>query len=358
MPAKRRIFRIERLESREMKAGDVAANIVNGDLILTEAMGQTGLDNAVTITQTADGKIRVASNSTNDGSMSRINGHDYQDFTVTGGLKVNFGGGNDLVVIGPDAINNLPNPSFNNVDISMGAPPPVATQGQVASKTAAVVPSVFYGPDKDNVIVWGMNVRGTTKVNTGVDSDWVYIANSKLGDGVGVDDVTINTGAGADTAQLKNLNGIINGKIDVQLYSNVDEADADVAWLDKAYAYGNVNIRAGAGNDTIHVYDSTAYLDMSIDAGVGDDTVDLSGNCAVQNFFASLGAGNDTLTVRNLYTINGKTTFDGGAGSDRLNRSGVIPTQQLTQTNWEWINGLPILTVLDTVAAKPVSARL
>lgn len=353
MSAKRKSFSIERLESREMKAGDVAASLVNGELYLTEAAGQAGLDNSVMVSQLANGKIRVSGNGTNDGSMSHINGLDFQDFNVTGGLHINFGAGNDLAVIGGDPAFGGTAANFSTVDINMGAPPLVATQAKTAAFAGPTTP--YNAPDRDNVIIWGMNTRGKTNISTGADEDWVFIANSRLGDQVGADDVTINTGAGKDTAQLKNLQGITNGKFDIQLYSNINEADDDVAWLDNAYAYGNINIRAGAGNDTVHMYNSTAYQDINIDTGLGNDTGDVSGDCAVQNFFANMGDGNDTLTVNNLYTIHGKTTLDGGAGSDHLNKSGVTPSAQLTQINWEYLNGRIILGPVVLDKAKNVS---
>ncbi|HEY2839719.1 MAG TPA: hypothetical protein VGJ26_11240, partial [Pirellulales bacterium] len=113
-----RKLNIENLEIREMKAGDVAAAVVNGNLYLTEAAGQVGQDNAVQISQLANGKIRITGTGTlTDGSMSHVNGAASQDFTVPGSLFVNFGAGNDLVVIGSE-VGGTP-PSFNQVDIEV-----------------------------------------------------------------------------------------------------------------------------------------------------------------------------------------------------------------------------------------------
>src|SRR5450631_4005881 len=107
MTIRQRKLRIEHMEAREMMAGDVMANVTNGTLYLTEAAGHSGGDNSVLISQIAPGVIRVAGNpTTTDGSVSKVfNGmyHNkvgaaYQDFNVSGGLNVKFGGGSDLVV--------------------------------------------------------------------------------------------------------------------------------------------------------------------------------------------------------------------------------------------------------------------
>ncbi len=51
---------IENLEARQMMAGDVTAAVQNGNLYITEAAGQAGLDNAVQISELPSGMIRVA----------------------------------------------------------------------------------------------------------------------------------------------------------------------------------------------------------------------------------------------------------------------------------------------------------
>ncbi len=64
----------------------------------------------------------------------------------------------------------------------------------------------------------------------------------------------------------------------------------------------------------------------------------------MDDFFAELGDGNDNVTVNDLYVFHGKTQIDGGAGNDSITKAGVFPTTQVTQSNFEWVNGRPILT--------------
>jgi hypothetical protein len=340
MSNRNRKLNMERMEAREMMAGDVAATVTGGTLYLNEAAGQAGRDNSVIISQIAPGRVRVSSNATTtDGTYSKINGAASQDFNVSGGLVVKFGGGSDLVVFDQSAP-----PTFKDVNIDLAAPPLVI---KAAAKTANAVPTAL-PVDNDNLIMWGANINGNLTVNTGVGNDWVYIANTPI-----TGNVSINTGAGADTAQLQNMVGTIGGSVDIQLYSSLAEKDADVAWLDHVAAYGNINVRGGDGADLIHLDHVTSYKDFNLDAGAGDDKLEINYACAVDNFFAKLGDGNDNATVTDLYTIHGKTQLDGGNGSDSLTKTGAFPTVQLTQTGFEWVNGRPVLTV-----ANPVSTTM
>ena len=104
-----------------------------------------------------------------------------------------------------------------------------------------------------------------------------------------------------------------------------------------------MNILMGGGNDQLTLTDVTSQKDMTLDAGAGDDTVQLTRVSAYDNFFAILGDGNDQLTIADLYDFFGATKIDGGSGTDRLNKTGAFPTSQVTQLNFEWINGVPQL---------------
>jgi hypothetical protein len=350
MSNRNRKLNMEQMEARQMMAGDVTASVSNGTLYLNEAPGQSGRDNSVIISQIAPSTIRVTGNATTtDSSVSKIfngNYHNktaaaYQDFNVTGGLVVKFGGGSDLVVFDQAAP-----PKFKDVNIDLAAPPIVASPAVVGN-----VPTTI-GTDKDNLIMWGATINGNLTVNTGADSDWVFISNTPI-----TGNVSINAGSGADTAELKDMPGIIGGSVDIQLYSSLAEKDADVAWLDHVYANGNINVRGGDGADLLHLDNVTSYKDFNLDAGAGDDRMEINNVCAVDNFFAKLGDGNDYASVNDLYVIHGKTQIDGGNGSDSITKTGVFPTTQVTQTSFEWINGRPVLTVGTTVGNQ-VAAKL
>ena len=82
---------------------------------------------------------------------------------------------------------------------------------------------------------------------------------------LGVDNLTINTGAGADTASIKGTT--LLGNLRIQTYANVNENDADTVWMDSAldssfnvrptYVTGDVSVYTGGGNDFLMLGDST-----------------------------------------------------------------------------------------------------
>lgn len=325
MTLKRRSLQVERLEARELMAGDIAASLVNGSLYVSEAAGQTGLDNSVMISQLPGGLIRVGGNSTSDGTFSRINGAAYQDFAVQGNLYVSFGGGSDLVVIQPDANGNAP--SFGDVQINVARQQPL-----VAARTLdSVIATPFNTPDKDNVIVWGLNVRGSMTVTTGDDNDWVFLGGTQI-----AGNLNVYSGAGADTVTLKSATNVY-GNAYVQTYGYVTENDADVVWLENMGIKGNLQAVLGGGNDLFHLSNGHVLKTLNLDAGTGDDSAEFLDGAVVDELFAQLGDGNDVLSADRFY---GRAFhFLGGAGSDNLKRTSAIYGQVVEQTGWECING-------------------
>ena len=76
-------FGLERLEARQLMAGDVATVFQDGHLTLNEASGQAGLDNAVTISQLGNGMIHVQGAMNADGTITKIDGADSGNLKVT-----------------------------------------------------------------------------------------------------------------------------------------------------------------------------------------------------------------------------------------------------------------------------------
>jgi hypothetical protein len=303
---------MERLEERQMMAGDVAAYMQNGNLYITEAAGQAGLDNGVRVSQIAPNVVRVAGSENNgDFSISRINGQAYQDFFVTGDLVVTLGGGSDRLHLGYDG--GASAPSFNNVSINMAAPEPVL-------HSFSKFETVFNAPDNDQVFGWGMRARGATSITTGRGGDWVYLAAADLGDGFGADHTTINTGAGSDSVSIKGAR--IRGNLDVQTYASLAENDVDNMWFDyrfgpnytlvPTFIAGVTNVRMGGGADAFLVSDPFDDLkfavgvetagSMFVDTGAGDDSVDVTAaaigtSYSVGHLNIYTGAGADTVKL-------------------------------------------------------------
>src|SRR3954466_11119037 len=161
-PFTSRNFCLERLEDRQMMAGDIAAYLQSGVLNLAESAGYQGGQNGVSIVQVAPHTLMVTGLRTDDGGTSTINGHASQQFSGVNSLNVNLGGGNDLVDIG---IDNKP-VSLNDVSINV--------DGTNAKFNA-------YGFDYDKVNVANLTTTGRLTIQTGKDNDVINIGNLRIG---------------------------------------------------------------------------------------------------------------------------------------------------------------------------------
>jgi hypothetical protein len=295
-------FHMERLETRQLMAGDVAASIVNGSLYLNEAAGQLGQDNQILVSQLANGKIRIQGTGA-AGTESLINGAAFQDFTVPGSLFVNFGGGKDKVEFTP--IGNMV--KLQNVYINVG------------------VDSAIGDADKDQVSISNLVTKGVLSITTGASNDTVFIYNSKIGDGVGLDRLYVHTGAGADTLQLRN-NTQIRGDFEAQMYRSIGENDADMIFIkDAAFVQKNFVARMGGGADKFLVGDVMAPPDLSnslqvngsmlVETGTGADEVSIGaayiGDVLGEALTLRTGGGADKVTLARVWTYGIEIqTFD------------------------------------------------
>jgi hypothetical protein len=289
-----RKLRLEQMEQRQMMAGDVFAYVQDGTLFINEAPAQIGGDNGISISQLADGKIRVEGHdSTNIGGPSTlVNGQAFVDFELLMSplglgrdLNVNLGGGEDQIVFNPG-----PNgaPEFNSVTLNVGA---------------------NSGNDTDRIIVNALSTWGSLTVNTGAGNDWLFLSNSVIGNGWGYDNVVARMGAGADTVTIKN-DTLVRGSVDVQTYTYLNELDADTMYFDtNAVVNGNVDVRLGGGTDNFMVTNPnhsliawgglTTHGTLNVDTGANSDVVYARGVRADGNFKLFTGAGNDDVTIDN-----------------------------------------------------------
>lgn len=206
----------------------------------------------------------------------------------------------------------------------------VAAAKSIQTTSAKTTTGILNVPDADQVMFWAANTRGSVIINTGSDHDWAFMAsNVTIGDGLGVDNLTINTGSGPDAADVKGAH--IRGSLDIQTYSNLNENDADTVYFDAKFGQstivaGNVSVRMGGGNDGIFVTDPN-YPDgqvfslglivggsMSIDMGAGNDTVFLRNIEVAGNFSLNTGAGADTVDMRSTSLADPEHPFPGYIG--------------------------------------------
>ena len=224
---------------------------------------------------------------------------------------------------------------------------PTLVDGSANVRTGGGDDSIFSTdpnvPDT-NVFLLGVHTHGSLTVDASAGDDYAYLRNIRV-DG----NFSMNMGAGADTIDMRQtaIDGefgflpAVTGTMTVQMYSSVSENDIDTANVFKIGSIGNMSFLMGGGNDQLTLTDVNSQKDMTIDAGAGNDTVQLTRVSAFDNFFALLGDGDDLLNITDLRDFFGATKIDGGAGTDRLNKTGAFPTSQVTQLNFEWINGVP-----------------
>ena len=298
-------FKFERLEDRQMMAGDVTAILQSGNLVISEVSTQAGQANKVWIQGLANGQVRVT---TTPGGSSKVNGQAFQDFTVPGNLSVRLGGGDDVLQLGADAAAALAMPPrFNEVTLDVAGP------------------TISVYSDTDEVRVYGVNSRSSLSINTGKGNDLVQVGGINatgsvvVGDGLGIveaigDDLLIATGAGADRVNL--AGGAYRNRIDIQTYANAGENDADRVRFDRVASVRlGVEVRLGGGDDSLNVLDKFAPAGtrglqigggLEIDAGAGNDTIYLrnfvigqQGQGNIDDLYIQAGSGADSLIMTN-----------------------------------------------------------
>ena len=317
-PQTQRHIGMERLENRELFAGNVMAYMSgNGDLNLLEATADIGEGQALKVHQIAANRFRVTGLSSQDGGTSLVNGVAQQDFTVTGNLNINLAGGRDTVVLGRSAPT-----TFNQVFLNSG------------------VDSATGNADLDSISVEKVTTRGHLTVDSGASADFIKVLGSKIGDGYNIDNLSIDAGSGADYINLASAYGRfleVTGNLSVDTYDSQGELHADRVIMQSAYAGGNVQAFLGGGDDSLAATDVFAGNDLFFSTDGGKDSVQLDSVRANDDFWAYMGEGDDSLDMQ--YLTADVLTLDGGSGYDRLSTAVPGPVNQQVISGWEEING-------------------
>ncbi len=371
-------FHMERLEDRQMMAGDVTAYVQNGTLYVKEASGHVGAAQAVQVSELNNGSIRVqGAFSSTGGAKTKVNGKDFVDFPIAvwKDISINLGGGSDQLTVhdisGFSLFVDVAGPGGNDNDtVTMNR---VFTRGRVSItmgdgvdnlvlQTVQVgnnaggddeslhintgVRSPAVNADRDNVTILGSTVFGSTEISTGANADFVAVRNSTLGDSA-FDPTTINTGTGADIVELGSRPGLVEG---VGLAGNLfitagtdAEVDVDKVKLVDVFGDHNIVMHLGAGDDQLDMVNVQARNDYVLYGEKGNDTMRLTQVEAFEDFFALMGEGSDTLDI--TFVKAQKVQLDGGDGDgyDKLflYQSPNIPT--LIKTGFEEINGQKLI---------------
>lgn len=366
---------VELLEERQMMAGDLLAQVQFGGLFLSERAGSTGLAQGIEVTQ--EGDRLVVRGRVQGGSLTRINGQRTFEIPMPTSLNLNLGGGNDVALIrnvhfqfglgvntgapagaagtdndyvevsnvsvggGMNIITGVGNDSVGVVNANIGTDLNV-----FASDARALAPT-----DIDTVGMTGSTIRGKTHLETGVGQDIVLVQTSTLGDAP-ADSTEIFTGAGADNVYVGSLDFevgkgvLVTGNLDIRTnasLTSISDKDVDKVSVRDTTVRENLYAKLGEGDDQLDMENVTAFKTMLLEGQGGNDTMKLTEVEAADGFFALMGGGDDILEITGLR--GRRMSIVGGSGFDRLFKSGTdtIPADSVGITQFEQINGVPVL---------------
>jgi hypothetical protein len=347
---------IERLEARQMLAGNVTAEIVDGDLVVTG----DGLDNRIAIYA---GGLHpgVHGENTADGNPTSINGAANGSFNLdglTGDVVVRMGDGRDSVLF---------EGAFPGAMVLEGGAGD-DTFWSVSGLSTASELIINTGSGENQINLSGRTMRpswdpGTLRIGSnliitgGNQRDQIIVEQPWVGN-----DFVINSGDGPDIIRptwciVGNFAGVDSGPGDdeilarfraktISLRTGEGSAVVSLGW--GTYASQDLGIIAGSGATIIDAVnarvDGTTYVvggqsndyakfngcqltELQVNMGSGSDRLDVTGSI-LDRIFADLGADNDWLLM--TYTaVNDQATFLGGLGFDLLSRGGNAVRRQV-----------------------------
>ena len=383
MPSRRtRRIRFERLESRQLLAGQVLVTVMNGDLVIT---GDTG-DNSIEIAVQSPGQFQVSGRS---GTEIVTSGDPHATTALVTGITrdvlIDLKDGNDTALLHPD-----PNTPITNAVVPQLSPRHVSVRvgrgaNSVTIENGTIPGSLAIGRDTgttvaqgNNISLVGLTVQGDVsiaqqqgplhiglakdqilgrlsvqssgdaarvamrQVNVGKEADLllgidnaanqpdrVAISGSKFGHRL-----NIHTGGGDDVVRI-GQDGAVTAAIDAVFASTADDAlDGRVDIANSLYvttrggadevllANVGVGIAAivdtGAGDDTIRIQQIAVGNALNINGGDGNNHVAINGISA-KNLTVLLGNGNDDISISRA-SIAKSVNVNGGAG---VNHSSV-----------------------------------
>jgi hypothetical protein len=368
-------FHMERLEDRQMMAGDIeviwAADGTN-TLIVKEAEGHAGTAQSVMVSRTDNGFIKIEGKRNADGGVTLVNGKQYELFAQGFGLDFRLGGGSDFVHLenlqyGGDinigvgktgavrdndrvTVNNVQTHSSLNISTSGGQDFVHVTNTRVGEGNEYYTPdnlNIRTGvdtatgeADKDEVLVQNVEVLGDLNISTGASTDNVTIINSEFGHGYQrFHTAVIETGVGADAVSIDSIGVTGNFRVTTGLDT---ENERDTVTMSNAFVSENLTMYLGHGDDTLDMLNIRAANDIVLNGMKGNDTMTLTEVEAFDGFYAVMGDGNDTI---DMTFVKAKLMYlDGGTGTnDRLFRRQMPSIPSQTIKGWESIDGKPVL---------------
>lgn len=368
-----RCLRVELLEPRALLAGNVAASVVRGNLVLSG----DSQDNAFSIESgpnpgdfvivgRLDAGNTPAATTINQQTQVTVHG-------VTKSVSVNLGGGSDDVIVGnsealpgetppvlaiPRDLNIFGNTGADSVVVdgvqiggnlsinmgtgaSTGAQQLIVHNAQVVGSIAVRAPqgdadiqlreggagkavSVIGGVGEDRILVDAFNVKGSLTLDGGLDTDSVQVVDSHIGRSltVLVREWDQELESDAETLTLSGL------EIGGDLFVRTGMADEWIDVFDTQVA-GRATFFTGMGNDTVNIGvsqagdtpDGISANSLTIDTGMGNDTVNVTRSTIAKDFVLSLGFGRNFVDLEGDNLVSGRGRFF-GSGKDGLHAQG------------------------------------
>ncbi|MGD9635504.1 MAG: hypothetical protein AB7G28_02960 [Pirellulales bacterium] len=336
-----RSFSFERLEERQMLAGDVTAQIIKGDLVIRG----DDFDNGITITAgTVAGTIVVTGVSAG-GAATRVNGTANGAITLSGfsdDFKIKMKGGNDTVTITGLTVRD-------SLKLKLGQGNDTATFTSVTvlddakikcnygDDRVTITNSVFeelgvkLGSNNDVLSITGTTVNDKTKLKGGRGSNGLTLGAGNMLANLDTDDFTL----GSNTAPTVDLNTVtaINENASATLTgtftdSNVSQTHTLV--VDWADANNNTDSSFAvpatsslAVNQTINSSTDSAVLTITaVNQTTGVVTF------SVQHRYTDDGVapGNNTASDNSTATVTVSDGFASGTDTATITVNNVVPT--------------------------------
>jgi hypothetical protein len=371
---KNRQFRFEGLEDRRLMAADIRVFYNDGTLVLNEAPGHVGGNQAVMVSQLPNGRILLTGMTSPVNTVGTlVNGAGQMEVSNVRNIVVNLGGGQDHVAFANSANSaNLPfqiqnvtvNTNgggndddiviFNNfkvlqsIDIETGAgrdtvqltntqlaPGPLLAAAKLEINTG--VAAATGDADKDTVQIDRLTATCDVIIKTGASGDVVTMKNANLGTsgdhlawfdlGVGDDSLTLGSGP-------NDISAVAARALRIDAGDGLDRVN-----MQDVFAIDGIAVQLGEGNDVLNMHNIQSRDSISLRGHGGNDTMNLTQIEAFENFFAYMGEGGDTLNITALKARS--VLLDGGDGDgyDRLFLSLSPNLPALTRTGFEEING-------------------
>lgn len=295
-----RLMRFESLEQKQLLAGDVTVNVVNGVLTLEG----DELANQVVVTAGVEPGSYVIHG--RDGTQLIMGDVDpVTEIVVEGarhGLRANLGAGDDVLNIHDAGFrgNVAINMGVGSDRVLIGALPPVTDPAVVETELPAVDPR-------------SVTLSQNLLINTGAGDDTVVVVNTVARGGL-----VVSTGEGDDIVRLGHAEEAPTDNDDTA--ESLASADDAVARPQVSFGRG-VNVVLGEGADSLFV-NSLRSGALLADGGAGADTMRINGvHSGAITVVGGRGDGVDDVAIRNAATR--LLLVELGAGDDSLTLGGV-----------------------------------